>query len=74
MEPGTTYRSALSLTMPEVTQRTKYTLELRLFSEENFCCGEDRDINVWPDAAPTVTAGAEEDRALRPQGHNRKVD
>lgn len=73
MEPGTTYRSMLSLTMPSVKQRTKYTLELRLFSEENFCCGEDRDIEVWPDEAPTVTAGARKIVLFDPQGTTAKL-
>ena len=56
MDSGTTYRSVLSLTLPDVTARSKYTLELRLYSEDQFACGEDRDIEVWPDANPAASA------------------
>ncbi len=56
MDSGTTCRSVLSLTLPDVAARTKYTLELRLYSEDRFVCGEDRDIEVWPDANPAASA------------------
>ena len=44
-----TKRGSLSFTLPKVTRRTLYTLQLRLESECVFVCGEDRDIEVWPD-------------------------
>jgi len=50
MQPAQTHRAKMRLTLPEVAGRTTYTLELRLFSEGEFICGEDRDIEVWPDA------------------------
>ena len=33
-----------------MSQRTKYTLQLRLESDGVFVYGEDRDVDVWPDA------------------------
>ena len=54
--PGGLLRGWLPLTLPEVAQRTKFTLQLRLSSDGQFVRGEDRDIEVWPDKP--VAAGA----------------
>jgi Tfp pilus assembly protein PilF len=56
MAPAETWRSALSFTAPDVAARTRFTLQLRLHSEGEFVCGEDRDIDVWPSSAK-ATAG-----------------
>ncbi len=47
---GQTGRGALTFTLPSVTKLTKFTLQLRLESDGKFVCGEDRDIEVWPDS------------------------
>ena len=55
---GCTGRGSISITLPTVTQRTTYTLQLRLESSDpsggagpgKVVYGEDRDIEVWPDA------------------------
>jgi hypothetical protein len=52
--PGALLRGWLPLTLPEVTQRTKYTLQLRLSSDGQFVRGEDRDIEVWPNTPVAV--------------------
>jgi Tfp pilus assembly protein PilF len=72
MEPGTTHRAILSLTLPTVTARTKYTLELRLYSEDQFVCGEDRDIEVWPDTPVAATAAARKVVLFDPKGNTAK--
>jgi len=48
MGPGELTRDSLSFRLPAVTQRTRFTLQLRLEADGDFVCGEDRDIDVWP--------------------------
>ena len=55
MKTGQTQRGSISFTLPVVAKRTTYTLQLRLESNGVFVGGEDRDIEVWPDAA--ISAG-----------------
>jgi Tfp pilus assembly protein PilF len=73
MESGTTHRAVLSLTLPAVAARTKYTLELRLYSEGQFACGEDRDIDVWPDTPPAVGEAARKVVLFDPKGNTAKL-
>lgn len=54
MAPAETWRSVLSFTAPDVAARTRFTLELRLHADGEFVCGEDRDIDVWPDTPVAV--------------------
>lgn len=72
MESGTTHRAVLSLTLPTVTVRTKYTLELRLYSEDQFACGEDRDIEVWPDMPVTGGEATRKIVLFDPKGNTAK--
>ena len=44
----------LSFALPNVGQRTTCTLDLRLESDGQFVCGEQRDFDVWPNAAVTA--------------------
>jgi hypothetical protein len=59
---GETQRGALSFRLPTVAQRTKFTLQVRLESEGTFVCGEDQDIEVWPDTP--ILAGPLERKVL----------
>lgn len=73
MDQGSTSRASLSLTLPQVTQRTSYTLELRLYSEGQFVCGEDRDINVWPDSQIAAGQVTRKVTLFDPKGDTAKV-
>lgn len=48
MGTGDLQRGLLSFQLPEVKQRTTYTLDLRLEADGKFVHGEQRDLEVWP--------------------------
>ena len=48
-EPGARLRGRLDLTLPDVAQRTTFTLQVRLSADGQCVSGEDHDIEVWPD-------------------------
>jgi beta-galactosidase len=48
MSTGDLQRGELTLTLPEVAERTKCTLHLRLESDGQFVNAEERDIDVFP--------------------------
>ena len=50
MTSGDLRRDELSFTLPDVKQRTKCTLDLRLEDSGVLVYGEQQDIEVWPDA------------------------
>ena len=62
MGSGDLKTGTLSFALPNVGQRTTCTLDLRLESDGKFTCGEQRDIDVWPNAA--VTAARPERKVL----------
>ena len=47
-------RGSLSFKLPEVDKRTTFVLDLRLESDGKLVYGEQRDIEVWPDAPQSV--------------------
>ena len=61
MTSGELRRGTLAFKLPEVDKRTTFVLDLRLTADGKFVCGEQRDIEVWPNK-PTVPALAEEGR------------
>jgi len=66
-------RGKLSFGLPVVGERTKYTLQLRLESDGEFVCGEDRDIEVWPEVAVPVGTLARKLSLFDPKGDTGKV-
>jgi len=68
MNSAETHRSSLSFTAPKVSQRTTFMLELRLYSDGEFACGEDRDIEIWPDSSIPVGALARKIYLYDPKG------
>jgi hypothetical protein len=54
MTSGDLRRDELSFTLPDVKQRTKFTLDLRLEDGGVIVYGEQQDIEVWPDARVPV--------------------
>lgn len=74
MRSGDLQRGTLTFTTPKVRQRTTFTLDLRLFSNDRFVYGEQRDIEVWPttteapDAALAATVSV-----FDPAGTTRKA-
>ena len=81
MKSGQTRRGAISFTLPAVTRRTAYTLQLRLESDGpstgsgqgGFVYGEDRDIEVWPDAPVQVGGMARKLALYDPKGDTAKA-
>ena len=50
MDSGDLQRGELDLDLPKAGQHTLYTLRLELLADGKFAYGEERDIEVWPDA------------------------
>jgi hypothetical protein len=73
MTTGQTPRGSISFTLPAVTQRTMYTLQLRLEADGKFVSGEDRDIDVWPDAAIPAGELARKVMLFDPKGDTAKA-
>jgi len=73
MTSGQTGRGAISFKLPAVAKRTTYTLQMRLISEIALAYGEDRDIEVWPDAPVQVGALARNWRCMIQGQHGQGV-
>jgi hypothetical protein len=54
MTSGDLKRDELSFTRPDVKQRTKFTLDLRLEDGGVLMYGEQQDIGVWPDVRASL--------------------
>jgi Tfp pilus assembly protein PilF len=48
MQSGGMQRGLVAFDLPQVTERTTYTLRLDLVADGKFAYGEERDIDVWP--------------------------
>lgn len=56
MNSGDLQRGKIAFEMPKVRERTPYTLKLDLFADGKFVEGEERDIQVYPDALAQFAA------------------
>ena len=68
MDSGDLQRSQIAMDLPKVTERTRYTLRLELRADGKFVYGEDRDIEVWPDAVPARPAPTRKIALFDPSG------
>ena len=57
MLSGDLQRGKLTLKLPPVTQRTTYTLDLRLEADGQFAYGEERDVELWSAGLQARTPG-----------------
>jgi hypothetical protein len=73
MNSGQTQRGSISFSLPAVARRTTYTLQLRLESDGTFVYGEDRDIEVWPDAPILVAEVTRKTALFDPRGDTAKA-
>jgi hypothetical protein len=71
MSTGDLQRGELSLKLPKVSTRTKYTLHLRLESDGQFVNAEERDIDVFPNVA--LAAGRLERKVLLFEGDGNRT-
>ncbi|MCY2995330.1 MAG: hypothetical protein NTY19_46825 [Planctomycetota bacterium] len=55
MQSGDLQRGSLRFTLPQVSRRTTWTLDLKLYGDDRLVYGEQRDLEVWP-KTPLVLA------------------
>ena len=48
MTSGGVKRGTIKFAAPDVHESTKYTLDVRMYSDDKFAYGEQREIEVWP--------------------------
>ena len=66
-------RSELSFALPDVKERTKFTLDLRLEEAGKLLYGEQQDIEVWPDTAVAAGKLARQVFLFDPKGKTAEV-
>jgi uncharacterized protein YecT (DUF1311 family) len=79
MDSGDLQRGQFELTMPNVNQRTMFTLRLELMADGKFAYGEERDIEVWPcstgilpvsSLSPAVSSSSEQQKQQQRHGQD----
>jgi hypothetical protein len=73
MASGDLQRGILSLNLPQVDCRTPYTLRLELLADGKFAYGEERALEVWPDAQPLLPKPARRIVLFDPAGRTAGV-
>ncbi len=73
MDSGDLQRGELEFDVPKADQRTKYTLRMELTGDGKFAYGEERDIEVWPDAIPPLPAMRRKIALFDPTGKTAEV-
>lgn len=73
MDSGDMQRGQFSLGLPQVTERTRYTLRLELLADGKYAYGEERGIEVYPDVTPKLAALARKIALFDPSGKTAEV-
>lgn len=73
MQSGDMQRGVLTFDLPQVPRRTRYTLRLDLLADGKFAYGEQRDIDVWPDAVSPFPTPARKIVLFDPAGRTAPV-
>ena len=73
MDSGDLQRGQFALDLPKASDRALYTLRLELTADGKFAYGEERDIEVWPDAVPPLATPTRRIALFDPSGETAAV-
>ena len=51
LAPGARHEGKIAFTLPAVSERTRFVFRVRLYADGAFVCGQELDLDVWPDRA-----------------------